>query len=95
MSEILQANIFFFIASIATVVFCILVSLILFQILKITKSFRAIIDRLEAGSELLAQDVANVRELVASGGIFTRMFQFMMGAKRGRGRSHRHDQDES
>ena len=95
MDEILHANIFFVIASLATVVFCILISLILFQVLKITKSLRSIIERIEAGSEMLAQDVAHVRELVSSGGIVTRMFKFMMGAGGGRGRSRRRDDDES
>ncbi len=93
MDEILHANIFFIIASLATVVFCILVALILFQVLKIVKSLRSIVERIEAGSEMLAQDVAHVRELVSNGGIFTRMFQFMMGGRRRRGRSRRRDDD--
>lgn len=43
---------------------------------------RAIIERIEAGSEVIANDVANVRELIANGGMISRFFQFIMGATR-------------
>lgn len=92
MNEVLHANIFFVIASIATVIFCILVSLILFHVFKIVKSLRSIIERIEAGSELIAQDVAQVREFVASGGLFSRIIQFFMGSRARRsGRRRRTD----
>lgn len=81
MDEILHANIFFVIASTATVIFCILVSVILYHVLKIVRSLRKIIERIEAGSEAIAEDVAHVRELVASGGIVSRVMQFVMGAR--------------
>ena len=92
MNEVLHANIFFVIASVATVVFCILVSFILYQVLKITRSVRAIMERLESASEMMAKDVAHVRELVASGGIFSRILKFFMGTPRKRrGRSRKKD----
>jgi C4-dicarboxylate transporter len=91
MNEVLHANIFFLIASIATVVFCVLVSLILFQVLKIVRSLRSIIEKIEVGSEALARDVAEVRELVSSGGIFAKLFKFMMGSKRRRSRTKKSD----
>lgn len=89
MDEVLHTNIFFIIASIATVIFCVLVSFILYQVLKIVRSVRSIIERVEAGSEVIAKDVAHVRELVASGGIFSRIVQFFMGTASTRGRSKR------
>jgi len=79
MDEVLHANIFFFIASVATVIFCLLLSLILYQVLKITKSLRVIVERIEEGSEQLAKDVAQLREFVASGGIWARAMQFIIG----------------
>ena len=94
MNEILHANIFFLIASIATVVFCILVSLILFQVLKIVKSLRAIMERIEAGSEQIVSDVTQVRELIASGGMFSRAISFIMGSAFGRGGKRRKSRDE-
>lgn len=86
MNEVLHANIFFFIASVATVVFCVLICFILYHVLKIVKSLRAIVERIEAGSEVIARDVAHVRELVASGGIWSRLIQFIIGSSRGSGR---------
>ena len=80
MSELLHANIFFVIASLATVVFCVLISLVLFQLFKILRLIRSIVERIEAGSEMLAEDVAHVRSLVAGGGIFSRVLQFFMGS---------------
>lgn len=74
MDEILQANIFFFIASIASVVFMILLSVILYHVIKIVKSVRAILDKVEAGSEVLAEDVSNLRSQIISGGSFVTRF---------------------
>jgi hypothetical protein len=68
MNEILHANIFFVIASISTVIFSIILCMILYHVLKITKSLRSIIERIEAGSEVIANDVAHVRALIAEGG---------------------------
>lgn len=79
MNEILHANIFFIIASVATVIFCILISFILYHVMKIVKSIRSIIERIEEGSEVIAEDMMHVRALVSSGGIFSRAIQFMMG----------------
>lgn len=89
MNEVLHANIFFFIASVATVVFCVLICFILYHVLQIVKSLRAIVERIEAGSEVIARDVAHVRELVASGGIWSRLVQFIIGSSRGNGRKQR------
>jgi len=69
MSEVLQANIFFYIASAATVIFCIVVTMILFQVYKIMKTVRSILERIDSASEVMAEDVAHVRELVATGGL--------------------------
>jgi hypothetical protein len=84
MNEILHANIFFIIASVATIIFCILTCIILYYVIKIVQSIRAILKRIEAGSEIVAQDVAYVRELIASGGVLSKIFQFIMGTARGR-----------
>ena len=80
MSEILHANIFFVIASVATVIFCIITSLILWQVLKMVTSLRKIIDRIELASEQVADDVAAARAFVVKGGIFSKMIGMMMGA---------------
>lgn len=98
MNEVLHANIFFFIASVATVVFCILTCIILYQVIKITKSIRVIVERIEAGSEMIAEDIAHVRELVSNGGLMSRIMGFIFGmmggqAKRGRRRKSSSEED--
>ncbi len=87
MSEILQANIFFFIASVGIVVLTILVCLILYQVLKIVKKIRSIIDRLEAGSEMIAEDVSQLRTFVMEGSLVSQLIRFFV--PRGRARSKR------
>ena len=80
MSEVLHANIFFVVATIAVVVFCVLVSLVLFQVFKIVKLVRTILERIQAGSEIIAEDVAHMRSLVANGSMISRAFQFFTGS---------------
>ncbi len=80
MNEVLHANIFFVIASIATVVFCIFTCFILYQVYKILKLARSILERIESASEVVAHDVAQVRELVRGGGLFTRVLNFILGS---------------
>jgi hypothetical protein len=80
MNEILHANIFFVIASIATIVFSILVSVILYHLIKVIKIVRLILTRLEAGSEVLAEDLAQMRQMVVNGaGIFSRIIGLFFG----------------
>jgi hypothetical protein len=81
MNEILHANIFFLIASIATVCFCILVSIILFQVIKVLKLVRSILERVEAGSEVLASDLAHIRMFFSEGGFLMRLMGMFGGGK--------------
>jgi hypothetical protein len=82
MSEVLQANIFFYIASVATVVFCIVVTMILFQIYKVMKTIRSILERIDSASEVMAEDVAQVRKLVATGGVVSTIMGIVFGGKK-------------
>lgn len=94
MSEVLHANIFFFIASIATVAFCIVVTMILFQVYKITKSVRSILERVESASEVVAEDVAHVRQLVATSGLISTIVGLVFGAKRKKNRSKKSSEED-
>jgi hypothetical protein len=90
MNEILHANIFFIIASVATVCFCILVSIALYHVIKILQTVRSVLERIEAGSEVLAGDLAQMRSFFAEGGFFSRFFgSFMPGAKARKSRRKR------
>ena len=67
MSEVLQANVFFLITSIAIVVFTVLLCIALYYVIKILKSVQKITERIEEGSNIIAQDVATIRKNVISG----------------------------
>lgn len=92
MNEVLHANIFFLIASIATVIFSILTCIILYQVIKIAKVVRSILERIEAGSEKISQDIAHVRSLIGNGGVVSRVVTFFVGAF-GAGRRNRSKED--
>ncbi|MEZ4200814.1 MAG: hypothetical protein R3B69_04545 [Candidatus Paceibacterota bacterium] len=74
MSEVLHANIFFVIASVATVCFAIMVCVLLFHIIKIVRAVRRIVERVEQGSEALASDVEELRKNLNP----ARLFGFVM-----------------
>lgn len=80
MTEILQANIFFFIASFATIVFSIMACVAMYLIIKILVSVRAILARIEAGSDLIADDIQAARDFVAGGGLISHLISFMARA---------------
>jgi len=81
MSEILQTNIFFVITSIAVVVFTLFVCLILYQVIKILKSIRRIVDRVDEGSEVIAEDVSQLRAYVTEGSLVSQVMSFVLGQK--------------
>jgi hypothetical protein len=94
MNEILHANIFFLIASIATVCFCILVCYILFQVIKILQLVRSILERVEAGSEVLASDLAHIRMFFSEEGFLSRILGLFGGTKPPRRKRTRKDEDD-
>jgi len=98
MTEILHANIFFFIASVATVVFCILVTMVLYQVFKIMQSIRAIMLRIEMKSEQIADDIDSMRSFVRRGSIVGTLFNMFAGGSGRHRRSARakdvHDSDD-
>ena len=75
MDEVLHANIFFVIASLGVVALTILVCVLLYQLIKIVRSIRRIVERVEVGSEVLADDIENIRENLNP----ARLISFLMG----------------
>ncbi|MEX0930956.1 MAG: hypothetical protein WDZ68_01545 [Candidatus Paceibacterota bacterium] len=61
MTEVLHANIFFFITSVAVVLFVLLICVALYHIIKIIRSIRRIVERIEAGSETVMDDINDLR----------------------------------
>lgn len=84
MADVLQADIFFFIASAATVIFLLFVSFILFQIYKVIRLIRSVLERIESASELVAEDATHIRKLISSGGVMAGVAKLFMGRHRRR-----------
>lgn len=94
MSEILQANIFFLITSIAVITFTLLVCVILYHVIKIIRSIRKIVDRIEEGSEVIAEDVSQLRAYVVQGSFVSQIMSFVLGTNaRKNARSKKKDED--
>lgn len=79
MSEVLQANVFFFITSVAVVVFTILLCVALYHIIRILASVRRIVDRIEEGSEVIAEDMSHLRNYFNEGSFISRIVGLVTG----------------
>lgn len=93
MDEILQADIFFFIASIGVVLFILLVSIALYHIIKIIRSIRRIVDRIEVGSEAVADDLRELRATLSPTRIFSLLLN-LTGVHGSGGRRRRRTEDD-
>ena len=91
MNEILHANIFFVIASVACVLFSIIICLVLYHVLKIVKSVRRIVEKIELASDQVADDVAHARSLLYNGGMIARVLGFVAGTRKRTRRSKSED----
>jgi len=89
MTEILQANLFFFITAIAVIVFTLLLCFVLYQVIKILKSIRRIVDRIDEGSEMIAEDMENFRSFVTEGSLVSQLIGFFMGNRKAAARPHK------
>lgn len=87
MSEVLEANIFFFIASVGVIAFTLLSCIGLYYVIKILRSVQRIVERIEKGSGVIAEDVAHLREYLTKGSFISRivgMFFSQVGRKNSR-----------
>ena len=80
MSEVLQANIFFLITGIAVIVFSALLCVALFHGIKVLKALRRVMDRIEEGTEIIAEDMQNVRTYFTADGLLRRLISKLIGS---------------
>ncbi len=81
MTEVLQANIFFIITSVAVILFTILVSILVFHLIKIVKALRRITERVEAGSVVLAEDLEKIRSSLNVAGLLQFVLSLLPGTR--------------
>ncbi len=72
MTEVLEANIFFFITGIAVIVFTFLASIALYHVIRLLKSARRVVDRIDAGSEIIAGDLDQLRTYITERSFLSR-----------------------
>ncbi len=77
MEDIVKADIFFFIASVAMVILSILMATILYFVFKMVRTVQRIIDRIEAQSEEIAHDVNNFRSFMYKGSVFASIINLL------------------
>jgi len=75
MSDVLHANIFFFITAIAVVLVTVMVIIALYYVIRILRAVRDVAERVREGSEVIAQDAANFREGILSGSFLSAIYE--------------------
>lgn len=82
MEEVLKANVFFFITGIAVILFTLLLSIAVYHIIKALRTLRRILDRVEEGTEVIAEDLEHVRNYFTEEGLLPRLLGTLMGTRR-------------
>lgn len=80
MSEVLQANIFFLITGIAVIVFTFLLCIALYHFIRLLASVRRVMNRIEAGSEVIAADFERMHAFLTEEGLLSRILGSIMGS---------------
>lgn len=86
MTEFLEANIFFFITSVAVVVFTIFLCVAMYFVIRILRSVKNITERIDEGSESIADDIKQLRQYVAQGSLISQIIGLFVKSKRSKGR---------
>ncbi len=81
MNEVLHANIFFLITSIAVIVATLLICIALYHGIKILQAIRRIVERVDASSEMIVEDVEQLRSYVLGGGMIAQVLSFFKGRR--------------
>jgi len=84
MTEILQANLFFFITAMAVVVFTIFLCVAMYFVIKILVSVRNITERIDESSEVIAEDIQQLRTYIAEGSLISQVIGLFIKSKRSR-----------
>lgn len=82
MEEVLQANIFFFITSVAVVVFTVLVCVAVYYVIRILRTVGKIVERVDSGSETIAEDISQLRSYIAEGGLISQIVGLFIKTKK-------------
>jgi predicted Holliday junction resolvase-like endonuclease len=68
MTDFLKQDIFFFITSIAVIILTLLLAILIFYIIKISKNIKYISERAKTEADLISEDISNLRDNVKEHG---------------------------
>lgn len=84
MDEVLHANIFFLITALAVIVFSSILCVALFHAVKALQTLRRILDKIEEGTEVISEDMKNVRAYFVEEGFVRRLIGTLLGTRKAR-----------
>lgn len=84
MTEVLQANVFFFITAMSVVVFTIFLCVAMYFVIKILSSVRNITERIDESSEVIADDIQQLRTYIVEGSLISQIIGLFIKSKRPR-----------
>lgn len=91
MTEVLQANVFFAITAIAVIAFTVFLCVAMYYVIRILRLVRSITERIERGSETIADDVKQLRQYVTQGSLISQVIGLFVTGKRSRKRGQEDD----
>lgn len=100
MNEVLLANVFFIITGLAILVVAAFLSVLVYYLIRIARTMRTIMDRVESTTELFVDDARHIRDQIANGAITARLLAMVMQAithvrpKRRAPRKKKQDEDD-
>ena len=74
MEELMKADLFFFITTVAVILLTVFVIIALYYIIRIVRNVRDITERVDEGSKALGEDLKELRTKVKSNGFTLRLF---------------------
>lgn len=89
MNEVLLTNVFFIITGTAVIICTMLLCVALFYIIKVVRTLRRIIDAVEAGAEVIAEDMQQIRAFFTQDGLVARLVAMVAGRRRKNTRTSR------
>jgi hypothetical protein len=79
MTEVLHANVFFFVTGIAVIVISVILCILLYHFIRALKSIRRILGSIERGTEAISDDMQNIRSYFARGGLIGGLLSILRG----------------
>ena len=92
MTEVLQTNIFFFIASASVIAFTIFLCVAVFYLIVILRAISQITRRIDESTENITSDLSRLKTYVIGGGLISQIVGLFAGS--GRSKKRRQQNDE-